>query len=94
MEYVEIGDLGSYIHEQKESNGIRITEGDARIVTKQLLEGLKIMHASNFFYAEHSRRLTLASPGKNYRLWCFKASNRRWLAFVDGGGHQELHAPL
>lgn len=48
MEYVEIGDLGNYIHEQKERKGIRITEGDASIVTKQLLEGLKIIHASNF----------------------------------------------
>lgn len=46
MEYIEYGDLASLI--LKES----LSESDAKIITRQLLRGLKIMHKNNFCHRD------------------------------------------
>ena len=45
MEYFPYSDLGRYV-----TTGF--TEGDAKIITKQLLEGLEIMHANDFAHRD------------------------------------------
>lgn len=47
MEYVECGNLSSFIAEKGE-----MSENVAKSVTSQLLEGLKIMHANNFCHRD------------------------------------------
>lgn len=51
MEYIENGDLGSYLKRRKIAGG-PIPEDDTRSITRQLLEGLKIMHAKNFCHRD------------------------------------------
>src|SRR5271167_3669757 len=45
MEYFPCGDLGRYIT-------AGFTEGDTKIITTQLLEGLEIMHANDFAHRD------------------------------------------
>lgn len=51
MEYIEKGDLASYL-KRREIDGGPIPEGETRSVAIQLLEGLKIMHAKNFCHRD------------------------------------------
>jgi serine/threonine protein kinase len=45
MEHVEIGDLEHHLN-------IQWTEGDAKVVARQLLEGLKIMHTDGIIHRD------------------------------------------
>lgn len=46
MEYIEYGDLAKLINESN------MTEDDAKIITRQLLEGLKVMHENSFCHRD------------------------------------------
>lgn len=46
MEYIEHGDLAKLINESN------MTESDAKVITRQLLEGLKVMHENNFCHRD------------------------------------------
>lgn len=60
MEYIENGDLGSYLKRRKIAGG-PIPEGDTRSIARQLLEGLKIMHAKNFCHRDLKPQVGAAS---------------------------------
>jgi serine/threonine protein kinase len=45
MEYMEFGDLESYID-------VQWTEGDIKVVARQLLEGLKVMHDDGILHRD------------------------------------------
>lgn len=55
MEYFQYGTLGEYISES-------LSEKDARIITLQLLEGLKIMHDEHFTHRDLKPQVNRPSP--------------------------------
>lgn len=52
MEYIEGGDLMALIRRQK------LTIDDTMVITKQLLEGLAIMHQNNFCHRDLKPEVT------------------------------------
>jgi serine/threonine protein kinase len=58
MEYVPLGDL----EENVVANGGTIKEGEARDITVQILEGLKIMHLENFVHRDLKPKVSFSRP--------------------------------
>lgn len=48
MEYIEYGDLSNLVDAHERN----MTESDAKVITRQLLKGLKIMHENNFCHRD------------------------------------------
>lgn len=58
MEYVQLGDLENNII----ANSGKVPESEARDITRQILSGLKIMHAESFAHRDLKPQVALYIP--------------------------------
>ncbi len=68
MEYVELGDLENFITRQ-------LIEKDARVIARQLLEGLGVLHGYNWAHCDL----------KPQNIFVFQGAPQWWIKIGDFG---------
>ena len=67
MEYISHGHLRNYMEEEERS------ESEAKAVTRQLLEGLFVIHQENFAHRDLKPEVRPSSSS-----WCSRPANKRY----------------